>query len=159
MKETVLARFHRLLSGAALVGASALAASCSAMTPIQTAELYNAGDGVRVEVSDDELLRVENLMVLAAEEGGEGEVYGALINDSSEQVVMSVSIGDGGIQVPVGPGESILLGVDETVVIPSTPAAPGAVTEAQVEAIGYGTVTATVPVLDDALPQYTDHVP
>jgi len=152
-----LARFHRLLSGAAVLGASVLVASCSAMTPIQTAELYNAGDGVRVEVSDD--IRVENLMVLAAEEGGEGQAFGALVNDGTEEVVMSVTIGDGGIQVPVAPGESVLLGVDEPVVIPSTPAAPGAVAEALVEVTGYGTVSANVPVLDDALPQYAEYVP
>ncbi len=152
-----MARFRRLLSGAAVLAASALVASCSAMTPIQTQVLYNAGDGVRVEVTDD--VRVENLMVLAEEEGGEGEVFGVLVNDSERDVVMSVTIGDGGIQLPVAQGDSVLLGTEETVVIPSTPVPPGAVAEALVEATGLGTVSATVPVLDSTLPQYADYVP
>lgn len=153
-----MARSHRLLRGAAVIGASLLAASCSAITPIQTQVLYNAGDGVRVEVSTEEI-RVENLMVLAAEEGAEGQVFGALVNDTGEEVVMSVTIGDGGIQVPVGAEGSVLLGVDELVIIPATPAPPGAMAEALVEATGYGTVSVSVPVLDETLPQYADEVP
>lgn len=152
-----MARSHRLLQAAAVIGASALVASCSAMTPIQTAEPYNAGDGTRVTVTDN--VRVENLMVLATEEGGEGRVYGALVNDSTEDVVMSVTIGDGGIQRPVEAGASVLLGVDEPVVIPTMPVAPGAVAEALVDASGYGTRSVSVPVLDDALPQYADDTP
>src|SRR5690625_1260084 len=70
-KEPVLPRFDRLVRGAAAIGAAALLAGCSWMTPIQTAELYAAGDGVRVEIGVPEV-RVENLMVLAAEEGAEG---------------------------------------------------------------------------------------
>lgn len=153
-----MARSHRLLRGAAVIGASLLVASCSAMTPIQTAELYNAGDGVRVEVADDDI-RVENLMVLASEEGSEGHVFGTLVNDTGDEVVMSVTIGDGGIQVPVEANGHVLLGVDEPVVIPTTPAAPGGMAEALVEATGHGTVSVSVPVLDDTLPQYTDYLP
>jgi len=141
-----------------VIGASLLVASCSAITPIQTQELYNAGDGVRVEVASQDI-RVENLMVLASEEGAEGQVFGSLVNDTGEEVVMSVTIGDGGIQVPVGANEHVLLGVDELVVIPSTPVPPGAMAEALVEATGFGTVSVSVPVLDDTLPQYADQVP
>jgi len=152
-----LARFHRLLRTAAVVGASALVASCSFMTPIQTQQLYNAGDGVRVEITDE--VRAENLMILASAEGAEGQVFGALVNDTEEEVVMGLSIGDGGIQLPVPANGSVLLGVDELVVLPATPAAPGAMAEALVDAAGYGTVSLEVPVLDDTLPQYEDHVP
>jgi len=105
-----LARSHRLLRAAAVLGASVLVASCSAMTPIQTAEPYNAGDGTRVEITAE--VRAENLMVLASEEGGEGQLFGALVNDSTQDVVMSVANGDGGIQLPVEEGESVVLGVD-----------------------------------------------
>ncbi|PYG01109.1 hypothetical protein SAMN05216184_102270 [Georgenia satyanarayanai] len=152
-----MARFHHLLRGAALLGASALVASCSVMTPIQTAELYNAGDGVRVEVTEE--LRAENLMVLSEEEGGEGQVFGSLVNDTEEDVVMSLTIGDGGIQVPVPATDHVVLGVDEIVVVPSVPVPPGANAEGLVEASGHGTVSANVPVLDSTLPQYADYVP
>ena len=152
-----MARFPRLLRGAAVLGAAALVAGCSVMTPIQTAEPYNAGDGVRVVVTDD--VRVENLMVLASDEGAEGQVFGSLVNDCPVEVVITVTIGEGGIQMPVEPGASVLLGVDEIVVLPSTPVAPGAVAQGMVEAGGLGTVTAAVPVLDSTLPQYADYVP
>lgn len=152
-----MARTHHLLRGAALLGASALVAGCSVMTPIQTAEPYNAGDGVRVAITED--VRAENLMVLAEEEGAEGQVFGTLVNDSQEDVVMSVTIGDGGIQVPVPATDHVLLGVDEIVVVPAVPVPPGAVAEGLVEATGFGTVSANVPVLDSTLPQYADYVP
>ncbi|WP_413451479.1 hypothetical protein AA0Y32_15985 [Georgenia phoenicis] len=152
-----MARFHHLLRGAAVLGASALVAGCSVMTPIQTAELYNAGDGVRVEVTED--IRAENLMVLAEDEGEEGQVFGTLVNDSQEDVVFSVTIGDGGIRVPLEADEHVVLGVDEVVVVPQTPVAPGAVAEGLVEVSGFGTVSANVPVLDSTLPQYADYVP
>lgn len=151
-----MARSHRLLRGAAVIGASLLVASCSAMTPIQTAELYNAGDGVRVDVSDD--VRVENLMVLTDGEGGEGLVFGALVNDSAQEVLMSVTIGDGGIQLPVLPDGSVLLGSEELVVIPQVPAAPGGMVESVVEVTGYGAFEVLVPVLDGTLPQYEEYL-
>ena len=151
-------RFDRLVRGAAAIGAASLLAGCAWMTPIQTAELYAAGDGVRVEIANPEV-RVENLMVLAAEEGAEGAVYGALVNDTSEDVTIGVTIGDGGIEMSVEAGDSVLLGVDEQVVIPTVPGAPGGVVEATLSAEGYGSVPAAVPVLDDTLPQYADLVP
>jgi len=153
-----LPRFDRLVRGAAAIGAAALLAGCSWMTPIQTAELYAAGDGVRVEIGVPEV-RVENLMVLAAEEGAEGAVYGALVNDTSEELTIGVTIGDGGIEMPVAANDSVLLGVDEEVVIPAVPGPPGGVVEATLSAEGQGSVPATVPVLDDTLPQYADLVP
>lgn len=152
-------RFDRLVRGAAAIGAAALLAGCSVMTPIQTAELYAAGDGVRAEIADGGGVRVENLMVLAEEEGAEGAVYGALVNDTTEEVTIGVTIGVGGIELPVGAGESVLLGVDEEVVIPAVPAAPGGVVEATLRAEGHGTVPISVPVLDGTLPQYADLVP
>ena len=151
-------RFDRLVRGAATIGAAALLAGCGWMTPIQTAELYAAGDGVRVEIGVPEV-RVENLMVLAAEEGAEGAVYGALVNDTSEELTIGVTIGDGGIEMPVAANDSVLLGVDEEVVIPAVPGPPGGVVEATLSAEGQGSVPATVPVLDDTLPQYADLVP
>ncbi|WP_324650405.1 hypothetical protein [Georgenia sp. H159] len=152
-----MARPHRLLQAAAVIGASTLVAGCSFMTPIQTTEPYAPGDGVRVEISDD--VRVENLMVLADEEGAEGQVFGALVNDSVEEVAMSVTIGDGGIQMSLEPGQTVLLGPEEVVVIPTTPVPPGAMAEALIETAGYGTVSAPVPVLGDALPPYAPYVP
>ena len=150
-------RMDRLVRGAAAIGAAALIAGCSLMTPIQTAELYNAGDGVRAEVGDG--VRVENVMILAAEEGGEGHVFGALVNDTRAEVVIGLSVAGGGIEMPVGPGESILLGVDEPVIIPAVPAGPGSLVQATVTAAGFGTVPANVPVLDDTLAQYADYMP
>lgn len=153
-----MSRMDRLVRGAAAVGAAALIAGCSVMTPIQTAEVYAAGDGVRVEIGDS-LVRVENLMVLAAEEGGEGHVYGALVNDTGADVVIGLEIAGGGIEMPVEAGQSILLGVDEPVVIPAVPGAPGSLVDATLTAEGAGSVPATVPVLDGTLAQYADYLP
>lgn len=157
MKETVLARTTRLKRVALGAAAAALLTGCAAMTPIQTAQPYAASDGFRIAITPD--VRAENIMVLTAEEGGEGQVLGALVNNTPEELTMSLTIGEGGINMPVPANSQILLGVDEPVVVPAVPAAPGALVDARVEASGHGSVTRSVPVLDDTLPQYADYIP
>ena len=86
-------------------------------------------------------------------------MFGALVNDTPEDLTMTLAIGEGGISVPVAANSQVLLGVDEPVVVPAVPGAPGSVVEARVEASGHGAVVRAVPVLDDTLPQYEDHLP
>lgn len=157
MKETVLARPTRLVRLTLSAAAAALLASCATTMPIQTAEPYAASDGYRVEVAAD--VRGENIMVLTDSQGGEGQVLGALVNDTYEDITMSLAIADGGVTVPVPARSQVLLGVDELVVIPSVPAAPGSLVDARIEGSGHGSVVRSVPVLDGTLPQYADSVP
>lgn len=157
MKETVLARPTRLMRVALGAAAAALLAGCAMMTPIQTAEPYAPSDGFRIALTPE--VRAENIMVLAESEGSEGQVFGALVNDTEEDLTMTLALADGGISLPVPAGTQILLGVEETVVIPAVPVAPGALVEARVEASGHGSVIRSVPVLDETLPQYSEYVP
>lgn len=157
MKETVLARPTRLMRVALGAAAAALLAGCAMMTPIQTAEPYAPSDGFRIALTPE--VRAENIMVLAESEGSEGQVFGALVNDTEEDLTMTLTIAEGGISLPVPAGTQILLGVEETVVIPAVPVAPGALVEARVEASGHGSVIRSVPVLDETLPQYSEYVP
>ncbi|MEE6288719.1 hypothetical protein V2J52_13750 [Georgenia sp. MJ173] len=152
-----MARPTRLMRVALGAAAAALLAGCAMMTPIQTAEPYAPSDGFRIALTPE--VRAENIMVLAESEGSEGQVFGALVNDTEEDLTMTLAIADGGISLPVPAGTQILLGVEETVVIPAVPVAPGALVEARVEASGHGSVIRSVPVLDETLPQYSEYVP
>ncbi|MEE6281495.1 hypothetical protein [Georgenia sp. MJ170] len=152
-----MARPTRLMRVALGAAAAALLAGCAMMTPIQTAEPYAPSDGFRIALTPE--VRAENIMVLAESEGSEGQVFGALVNDTEEDLTMTLALADGGISLPVPAGTQILLGVEETVVIPAVPVAPGALVEARVEASGHGSVIRSVPVLDETLPQYSEYVP
>ena len=78
----------RLHSGGYIAGAAlaALAISaCSTMSPIQTSESYNPGDGVPASSGP---VTARNLLVVADEKGGPGNLSGSLLNtsDASAQV-------------------------------------------------------------------------
>lgn len=152
-----MARTTRLMRVALGAAAAALLAGCAMMTPIQTAQPYAASDGFRVELATG--VRAENLMVLTADEGAEGEVHGSLVNDTFEDLTMTLAIGEGGISLEVPARSQVLLGVEELVVVPAVPAAPGGTVEARLEASGHGSITRQVPVLDGTLPQYADYIP
>lgn len=152
-----MARTTRLMRVALGAAAAALLAGCAMMTPIQTAEPYAASDGFRVELATG--VRAENLMVLAADEGAEGHVFGALVNDTEEDIAMTLAIAEGGISIGVPANSQVLLGVDEIVVLPAVPAGPGALVDARLEASGHGSIIRGIPVLDATLPQYAEYVP
>lgn len=143
---------------AAAGAAALLATGCSYSTPVQTQTLYPAGDGARIELTSD--VRGENIMVLAAGEGAEGAVFGALANDSADDLRITVEIdGGGGLSIDIPSGQSVLLGTDELVVVPAVPVPPGAYVDVVLEAEGIGAIRAEAPVLDGTLPQYADYVP
>ena len=78
----------RLHSGAYVAGAvlACLAISaCSTMSPIQTAESYNPGDGVPASSGP---VAARNLLVVADQKGGPGNLSGSVLNssDASAQV-------------------------------------------------------------------------
>lgn len=144
------------LATAVVVGALALA-GCSVANPITTAMPYAPSDGVRVEVTDG--VTVENLMVLTDGEGEEGHVLGAVVNRSSEDVEVTITLGEDGGSVPVdvAAGESVNL-AEAGITTAAVGAAPGAVLDATVGATGSGDVAAAVPVLDGTIPPYDEYL-
>ncbi|WP_447925876.1 hypothetical protein [Georgenia muralis] len=130
-------------------------AGCSVANPITTAVPYAPSDGVRVEVTDGVV--VENLMILAEGEGEEGLVIGSVVNRSREDVEVTLSLGEGGGEVPVevAAGESVSLN-EAGLSVASLEVAPGAVLPSSVSTDVGGTVEVPVPVLDGTVPPYDE---
>ncbi|MEE6273778.1 hypothetical protein [Georgenia wangjunii] len=153
-----MTRTARRPLAAAVLGAAALVTTgCALGTPVQTLEPYSASDGIRVEVT--ELVRGENLMILTEEQGAEGVLLGALVNDTTEDVEFSLIVADERVSVRVPARERVALGVDDDVELAAVPDAPGSVTQATISTATHGAVTAPVPVLDGTLSGYAEFVP
>ncbi|UFU07184.1 hypothetical protein [Ruania halotolerans] len=149
---------RRLAAVLALAATTALGAG--ACSPITTMEMYAPSDGVRADLGES--IRVENLMVLSASEGGAGAVLGAVVNDGAEptEVTLTAEGVSGGLVLSVDAGATLLLGPDhEDVTLPAVAVPPGAVLEMQVSAPEAGSTSLDVPVLDGAIPPYDEYLP
>jgi len=119
----------RLHSGAAVVGAlgAVLALSaCSTMSPIQTSESYNPGDGVPASSGP---VTARNLLIVASEKGGPGNLSGYLLNTSDGSVKVSFQTREQA-EASTAPGTPIsLAGREQTqitdVTFPSMAVDPG----------------------------------
>lgn len=154
-------RAAALAAGAAAVGL--VLAGCSATNPITTEDPYGASDGVRMTLGD---VRGSNLLVVSEAEGEPGNLLGGLINDGTENRVVTVSAGDTSETVELGPKETVLLGGGDapedgqaSIIFESVDVPPGAVLVVTFSTPEDGSVTANLPVLDGSLPEYATSVP
>ena len=130
---------RRTLSAAAAVAAIAVLAGCSATNPITTSFDYDPSDGVSQRLGD---VRVGNLLLLTAEEGGAGTFVGFVANGGGQPAAVVIALGG-----------------DETVDVEAVPAAPGSKVDVTVTTDVSGAATVQVPVLDGTLPEYADLLP
>ncbi len=131
----------------------------TACAPTMTLNGYAPSDGTRVDLSDS--LRAVNLLVVASEQGGEGNVQGALANHTDEAVTFTLTVdGAAPVRIEVDPASTVFLGGDggEEVVLGTVAEAPGAFLDAAIEA-GGESKQFQLPVLDGTLAEYADLVP
>jgi len=154
-------RAAALAAGVAVVGL--VLAGCSATNPITTEDPYGASDGVRMTLGD---VRGSNRRVVSEAKGEPGSLLGGLINNSTEDRVVTVSAGDTTEKIELGPKETVLLGGGDapedgqaSVVFESVDVPPGAVLVVTFSTPEDGSVTANLPVLDGSLPEYATAVP
>lgn len=144
-----------------MVALAALAiAGTVACSPIQTAEPYNASDGVRVQLGSS--LTAENLLIISAAAGEPGALIGGLTNRSGDDVrVTLAATGTDDVTVQVKAGVTVLLGSedDAPLVLGSVGVAPGAVLPMTISTPAGGSQQVSVPVLDGSLSEYADLVP
>ncbi|QAY69173.1 hypothetical protein [Xylanimonas protaetiae] len=148
-------RHARTIALLAAAGVLALTA-CS---PTTTINPYAPSDGVRVDLSND--LRGVNLLVVAAEQGGEGVVHGAFANHTDETVTFTLTVdGAAPVEVDVDPSSTVTVGTEdgEQVVLDAVAEAPGSFVDATLEAGGESRQF-QLPVLDGTLDEYKDSVP
>lgn len=154
-------RARRLAAGALLATSAVVTAGCSATNPITTDVAYPPSHGLPVDIS--ETAGLVNLLVLTAEEGGTGALYGAAWNDNTVPVDVTVALPDGTVlgTVTVPALGTVTLGSrqEEQIRVPDVPVRPGAVMHLTVGTDRGGRVVAPVPVLDGTLPPYDELVP
>lgn len=151
-------RFVRVAAAlaAAGLGVSALSA-CTAASPIKTKKPYAASDGVRAQF--DTNLRAENLMLLTEEKGAPAQLYGALVNNSTEPATFIVAVeGIDPVQVKV-PGNSIVHLPQEGAAPVAGNFTPGGTIPASASTDRGGSVSLNVPVLDGTIPPYDEVLP
>ncbi|MFB7252055.1 DNA modification methylase [Microbacterium sp. NPDC056234] len=151
-----------VLSAVVLTGAT----GCTFITPQASTIAYSASDGVNVADSSGPVA-IRNAMIIADESGELGNLVAAFVNPTGEDVVVTVELqGLEPFEVEVPAEETVSLGAnEEPLLLDSADAdgdlsfAPGSTVEVYFQS-GDGTGDAvSVPVLDGALPYYSDLVP
>lgn len=137
-------RLARLLPAA--VAAGVLLSGCQIISPRQTDEMYDAGDGVSVDVGP---LQVRNLVVVGSGKDGPGVVSAAVGNLGDKDATITFAAGEGGapVQATVPAYGSANLSMDGSkVTIDQVPGQPGDVVVLQVGADGV-TSPVNVPIV------------
>lgn len=167
IREFIVSRRATAARGARTIALAAVSATgallLAACSPTTTTLNYDPSDGVGVSVlgEDDTDLRGINLMVVAAAEGEQGNVLGALANKTSEDVSFTLEApGASPVTLDVPAGGTVYLGTEsgEAVSLDTVSAAPGDFLDA-VLSVGGDSAEFQLPVLDGTLPEYADQVP
>ncbi len=132
---------------AALVAGGALLLSgCQVISPRQTDVMYDAADGVSVDVG---AVQVRNLVVVADKKGGPGTISGAVANPGSTAVELTFATSEtSSVKQKVEPGQTLNLSVGGAkVTLPVVDAAPGDVVVVTVGDAATGPAPVNVPVV------------
>ncbi len=137
----------RLLPAA--VAAGVLLSGCQIVSPRQTDVMYDAGDGVSIDVGD---LQVRNLVVVGSTKDGPGVISAAVGNLGDKQAKLSFAAGDGGAPAEVtipARGTANLSTDGAKVTLDKVPGQPGDMVVLQVGG-GDGTSPISVPIVPAA---------
>ncbi|MCL1871167.1 MAG: hypothetical protein FWF90_12240 [Promicromonosporaceae bacterium] len=143
----------------ALLVAAAGALGLAACAPAMTEHEYSPSDGVRVDLTDQ--LRGVNLLVVAAAQGDEGALQGALVNNTASAETFTLTAeGASPVTLTVDPSTTVYLGGEdgEKLTLDTVSQAPGAFVKATLEA-GQQTKEFELPVLDGTLSEYQSLIP
>ncbi|HYN30189.1 MAG TPA: hypothetical protein VES95_10020 [Dermatophilaceae bacterium] len=149
---------RRLLGAATVAGAGALLLSgCAVLSPVQTNQPYEPGDGVAITMGD---VDVDGLVIVADTKGGPGTLIGHVINGSDSAVELAFATGGGQpatASVPANGTLSLSTGGAPVVLAPVT-VPPGGMTDLVITTPQTGQNQVSVPVLD-AVGAYADLAP
>ncbi|NYE19536.1 DNA modification methylase [Microbacterium immunditiarum] len=151
----------RLVASVALAAAVALGTSGCAMVSTQATTIpYSPADGVNVP--DSGPLKVRNVLIVADEEGVDGNFVAAIVNDTDEAQTLRVEFGEPAERLTVRvPANSVVsLGEDEEpILLEGIDTMPGADIDMFFQSGDHTGVVQPVPVLDGTLPYLADLVP
>lgn len=145
----------------ALVLASAT--GCTFITPQASTIAYSASDGVNVSDADGPIA-VRNAFIVADESGELGNLIAGIVNPTTEDETLIVTVaGLDSFEIDVPAGETVSLGANTEPYLLEAEGdvefAPGSTVEIHFQSGDSNGVNANVPVLDGALPYYSDLVP
>lgn len=147
----------------AVAAAAALAAlALAACSPVLTQNPYSASDGIRVSWESGAPIRAENVLVIAAEEGGDARIVGGVTNSSVQDAEVEIGFVDGTSDVISVPARSTVLldgSATSDLVLADVPVPPGSTVAMTFSTPTQGTVQLQIPVLDGTLSEYEALVP
>jgi hypothetical protein len=142
---------------AAGVAVAAVLTGCSFTNPATIATPYAPSDGTASTIDDPAtggVVRLRNFLLVTSEAGAAGVVAGAIANDGTEPVTVSLTVQDATgapvgqpVDVEVTPGTLAQVGTGGTALtLPTVPTGPG--TNLRIKAsTGAGSTTFALPVL------------
>ncbi|MGB4136932.1 MAG: DNA modification methylase [Microbacterium sp.] len=161
MKSRLAASAPRLGAVVALGLATLLGTTgCTFLTHQASTISYSASDGVNIGAESGPLA-VRNVMIVADENGEVGNLVAGIVNDTDRSETLTITVESlPPLTVDVEAGKLVSLGAnDEPLRIDDLNVKPGATVKVFFQS-GDGTgESADVPVLDGALPYYSDLVP
>lgn len=151
----------RTLASLAIGAVIALGATgCASMTHQATTIPYSPSDGVNVEEREGAPVQVRNAVIIADDEGTDGNLVAALVNDSDEAATVNLEWEGGTASVRVPAGTVVSLGgEEEPQLLEGIDTEPGATLPLYFQSGDAEGVLAEVPVLDGCLEHFADLVP
>ena len=135
---------------------------CSMISTQATTITYSAAEGVNVHGAGP--LEVRNALIVANEDGSEGNFVAAIVNQTDESVTLNMEFGEGGaikesIRVPAN--SVVSLGTEDTepLLIEELDTLPGSDIPAYFQSGDAEGVLVSVPVLDGGLAYLAPLVP
>lgn len=151
----------RLIASLAVGAAIVLSTTgCNMIAPQATTIEYSAAEGVNVP--DSGAVEVRNAFIVATDDGAEGNLIAALINDTDSSQTLNIELADGRVSesIRVPAYTTLSLGADEEpLLIVGLNALPGTVIEGYFESDGTGSPIVDIPVLDGELDYLAPLVP
>ena len=147
----------RLLASVALGALVVLGTSgCAMLAPQSTTIQYSASDGMNVPSASGPIA-VRNALIVANEDGSEGNLVAAIVNPGDDPEVLNMQVGEGSsaipltVRVPAGDTKSLGDGDTEPLLIENLDTMPGATVSVYFQSGDGEGVRVDIPVLDGTL--------
>jgi hypothetical protein len=155
----------RLITSIAVGAAVVLGTSgCAMISPQSTTLQYSPSDGMNVPDSSGPL-DVRNVLIVANEDGSEGNLVAAIVNPTDKAEVLNIEVGEGAdaipltVRVPAGTTKSLGDGETEPLLIEDLDTLPGATISMYFQSGDGEGVRTYIPVLDGTLEYLAPLVP
>lgn len=152
----------RILASLALGAVIALGATgCASITHQATTIPYSPSDGVNVPNSDGASVEVRNAVVVADDQGIDGNLVAALVNTTEEPATLNLEWGGqtATVRVPAGEVVSLGAGSESPLLLEGIDTPAGATLPLYFQSGDAEGVLTEVPVLDGCLEHFADLVP